>query len=58
MTRQSSDSSGFLSVKGEIVTFIIWLDKSMVLPSWDQSAKLAWKMPSKGVNMAKGEVFA
>ena len=40
ITRQSFDSSGFLPVKGEIVTFQTWLDKSMVLHSWDQGAKL------------------
>ena len=40
LTRQSFDSSGFLPVKGEIVTFQTWLDKSMVLPFWDQGAKL------------------
>jgi len=41
MTRQPFDFSGFLPVKGEVVTFPTWLDKSMVLPSWGQGAKLA-----------------
>ena len=32
----------------KILTFQTWLRKSLVLPSWGQGAKLAWKMPFKG----------
>ena len=41
LTRQSSDFSGFLPVKGETVTFQTWLDMSMGPgTSWDQGARL------------------
>ena len=42
----------------KILTFQIWLKKSLVSPTWGQGAKLAWKMPFKGVNMAKCAVLA
>ena len=33
---------------GKILTFQTWLRKSLVMPSWSQGAKLAWKMPFRG----------
>ena len=43
-----------LPLGGEkILSFQTWLEKSIVLPSWGQGAKLAWKMPFRGVKMAK-----
>ena len=48
-----------LPLRGEkILTFQTWLKKSLVLPSWGQGAKLAWKMPFKGVNMTKCVILA
>ena len=42
----------------KILTFQTWLKKSLVLPSWGQGAKLARKMPFRGVNMAKCAILA
>ena len=42
----------------KMMTFQIWPKKSLVTPTCGQGAKLAWKMPFKGINMAKCEVLA
>ena len=48
-----------LPLGGEkILTFQTWLKKSLVMPSCSQGAKLAWKMPSRGVKMAKCAILA
>ena len=48
-----------LPLGGEkILTFQTWLKKSLVMPSWGQGAKLSWKMPFRGVKMAKCAILA
>jgi len=42
----------------ENLTFQIWLKKSLVSPTWGQGAKLAWKMPFRGIKMAKCAILA
>ena len=42
----------------KILTLQTWLKKSLVLTSRGQGGKLAWKMPFRGVNMAKCAIFA
>ena len=42
----------------KLLTFQTWLKKSVVLPSRGQGGKLAWKMPFRGVNMAKCAILA
>ena len=42
----------------ENLTFQIWHKMSLVLPSRGQGGKLAWKMPFRGVNMAKCAILA
>ena len=42
----------------KILAFQIWLEKSLVSSTWGQGAKLAWKMPFRGVKMAKCAILA
>ena len=42
----------------KFLTFQTWLKKSLVSPTWGQGAKLAWKMPFRGVKMAKCAILA
>ena len=47
-----------LPLGGQIIlTFQIWLKKSLVFPSWSQGLKSAWKISCRRIKMTKCAIF-